>query len=175
MLYAFVSDSHDNYENLRKALDEVLARSVDTVFHLGDIVAPTVYFDVLKNYTDKIRFIIIFGNNDGDKSMWMKIAHEDGNIDLQGGDFRELEVKGKKIFLTHYPDIAKIAALSGNFDAVFYGHDHLANVKFVNNKILLANPGEIAGNNTGNPSFGLWNVKSNDFEIVYLKDVADNR
>ncbi len=167
MKYAFVSDSHDNHDNLKKALDKIKDLGIKKVFHLGDICAPTVYFDVLKNYTSEMDFVLVFGNNDGEKVMWTKISMEDPKIDMANGDFREYEVEGEKIFLTHYPEIAEIAALSKKYKASFHGHTHLAYSKKLNG-VLLANPGEVVGTRTGNPSFGVWNSDTNEFEIIYI-------
>ncbi len=169
MLVGVLSDSHDNTENLQKALDEMLTQGVSTVLHLGDIVAPFNYYDVLKKYTSKMCFVMVFGNNDGEIHIWTRIAQEDQNIDLQGGDFRELELGGKKVFMTHYPQIAEIAALSGKYDAVFYGHTHIAKQKMIKDT-LLANPGEILGLRTGRASYGLWDTEGNGFKTVYLDE-----
>ncbi len=167
MKYAFLSDSHDNYENLIKALDKIKELGIKTVFHLGDICAPTVYFDIFKNYTDEMDFVLVFGNNDGEKVVWTKISMEDPKIDMAAGDFREYEIEGTKIFLTHYPQIAEIAALSKKYKATFHGHTHLAYSKKLDG-VLLANPGEIAGTKTGKASFGIWDPDNNSFDISYL-------
>ena len=167
MLFGVVSDSHDHNDNMRKALQEMQGMGIKTVLHLGDICAPTLYFDVLKNFEDNMRFVMVFGNNDGEKIMWTKLSMENAAIDLADGDFRELELAGKKVFMTHYPKIAELAAKSGNYDTVFYGHDHKAYSEKEGN-CLLANPGEIMGLKYGRPSYGIWDSEKNSFEIVYF-------
>jgi len=166
MKIGVISDSHDSLENLTWAIEELKGKGAKTIFHLGDIVAPFNYYEVINKYTDNIKFIIVFGNNDGEKPAWMKIAFDDKNIELEGKDFKELDVEGKKVFLTHYPTIAEIAALSGKYDAVFFGHTHLVENKMVE-RCLLANPGEVLGSYTGRPSCGLWDVTANTIEIFY--------
>ena len=162
-----MSDSHDAYENIRKALDYFVLESVSVVLHLGDIVAPTVYYDILQNYTDKLSFVLVFGNNDGEKAHWIQIAAKDTKIDLQGGDFREYEIDDKKVFMTHYPEIAELAALSSKYDAVFFGHTHQKSKSRVNNTWLV-NPGETAAIRTGNLSVAVWDTDADDVQLIDL-------
>lgn len=55
----------------------------------------------------------------------MRVAQrENSNISFSQHDFGEIECESKTYFLTHYPEIADLAALSGKYSAVFYGHTH---------------------------------------------------
>ena len=80
-----------------------------------------------------------------------------------------LEVDGRKIFINHFSDIQDSMAKSGDYNAVFYGHDH-EKKKYLVNNCLVVNPGEIAGNSTGTASFAIYDTKTNDAEIIELKD-----
>ncbi len=167
MLVGIISDTHDNNDNTKRVLDEIVKRGARYVLHLGDICAPTLYYDVLSKYTDKLKFIMVFGNNDGEKVMWTRISMECEAIDMAQGDFRELELEGRKIFMTHYPEIAELAALSRKYDAVFHGHTHLARKEVIGDT-LLVNPGETVASRTGKISFAVWDTEKNDAEIIYL-------
>ena len=85
----------------------------------------------------------IFGNNDGDRAALIKTAlNKESNLHFGFSTYDFLEIAGKKVFLTHYPLLAKPMAKSGDFDVVFYGHDH-TQAKEIVGKTLLCNPGGI--------------------------------
>ncbi|MCS6920299.1 MAG: metallophosphoesterase family protein, partial [Elioraea sp.] len=60
-----------------------------------------------------------------------------------------LQLGGRRLFMIHYPHLAHGMALTGDFDAVFCGHSHQAEIRVVNNvrggRTLLVNPGTVAG------------------------------
>jgi len=76
-----------------------------------------------------------------------------------------LEIENRKIFITHYPDLAKPMAKSGEFDAVFYGHNHIKNKDRVGN-CLVVNPGEVSGHKNSQISFAIYDTEKNDADIV---------
>jgi predicted phosphodiesterase len=92
------------------------------------------------------------------------------NFDFAPESHRELELPEGKIFLAHFPILAENAAASGKYRAAFYGDNHQKKTETLQNKTLLANPGEIAGTKTGQPSFGIWNPDNNSCEIINLSD-----
>jgi predicted phosphodiesterase len=113
----------------------------------------------------------VFGNGDGAKVTFITIALEHPDeITASQYEWQELDVEGAKVFITHYPDLARIAAETGKYVAVFHGHNHRAQSEVLENGTLLANPGEIIGQRTGTPSLGVWDTESNAFDIVYLED-----
>jgi hypothetical protein len=70
------------------------------------------------------------------------------------------------VAINHYPAIARGLA-EGNYNAVFYGHDHTS----FNGEVgatLLANPGEIMGR-FGTPSFGIYDTEANSFRHVPIR------
>ncbi len=167
MKIGVISDSHDNLENLKRVLDDAKQKDVQVICHCGDIVAPFVYFEVLKNYTDSFKFYMVFGNNDGEKAMWTQISKDDPRVDMALGDFRELQIGDKKIFMTHYPEIAELAFLSKKYDAVFYGHTHKYKLEEQDGRVLL-NPGEILAKRTGILSYAIYDTKLAKAEIFKL-------
>lgn len=167
MKYGIVSDSHDNYYNLTKAVEEMRQRGITVGFHLGDICAPPM-IDILAKTS--IHWYFIWGNCDGARSLMLLRNKNATNLDFAPESHRELELPEGKIFLAHFPILAENAASSGKYKAAFYGDNHQKKVETLPNGTLLANPGEIAGTKTGQPSFGIWNPDDNSFEIVDLAD-----
>jgi putative phosphoesterase len=82
------------------------------------------------------------------------------------GDFAELELDNKKIAVIHYPNIAETLALSGKYDAVFYGHTHKHECREVND-CLLVNPGELMGR-FGSVSCAIYDTRNNTVEFHKL-------
>lgn len=164
MQIAIFSDTHDHLPNTKAALEIIKQRGITEGIHLGDFCAPPTTQLLAES---GIKWTCVWGNCDGDKLLCFRRAEALGTMDFADGDFREHTVDGKKLFLTHYPEIARIAALSGQYDAAFHGHNHLANTETVNNT-LLANPGELCAIKTGKASFAIYTTETNSFEIIWL-------
>ncbi len=118
----------------------------------------------------ELKWICVWGNNDGAKAQIVLEQKNNSDFDISAETFKGLELEGKKLFLVHFPELAMHAALTGNYNTVFYGHDHQAKVEKLDNGTLLANPGELSGMATGKPSFGIWDSEQNEMELIYLKD-----
>ncbi len=93
---------------------------------------------------------------------------KDSNLTVGFDTFDILEIDNRKIFITHYPLLAKPMAKSGEFDAVFYGHDHMKSLDKIKNSIIV-NPGEISAHKTGIATFALYDTKTNSAKIIKLK------
>ena len=140
MKIAILSDSHDNIWKLAEAMPTLA--SADAVIHCGDLVAPFMILRLIQGIKEK-PIHIVWGNNDGDKSLITEVASQAKNIKLHG-DFADLELGGLKIGVNHYPNVARRLAQSGSYDVVCYGHDHTAHQEWLG-KTLLLNPGELMG------------------------------
>lgn len=169
MKYAIFSDSHDHYYNVTKAVELVKKRGITRGVHLGDFCAPPV-FDILGS-EKSISWTCIWGNVDGARAQIILRFREATNLDFSADSFRELELEsGKKVFLTHFPLLAQNAAKSGDYQAVFFGDNHQKSVEALPNGTLLANPGELSGTRTGQPTFAVWDSETNEFEFITLTD-----
>ncbi len=169
MKYGFISDTHDNQYNTRKACEILASRGIIEAFHLGDIVSGQP-IQIMAEYPS-IRWRVILGNNDGNVGGLMELAQQFKTIRVHHKEWQAIALNDtENIFITHYPALAKQAALSGLYKACFYGHDHLKNSEILDNGTLLANPGEIVGTRTGQPSLGIWDSEQNTFEIIDLED-----
>lgn len=154
MKYAILSDSHDNIHNLSRAIEIIKKEGITQAIHLGDFCTQST-FKFLIQETQGINLNCISGNMDVGIDLPLSL---------------ELETERGKIFIVHRPEPAERAAESGNYVAVFHGHTHLKRNEVLPNGTLLANPGELAGSHTGQPSFAVWNSETNEFKIINPND-----
>lgn len=167
MKIAIIADIHDNAHNLVLALDEIQKSEAKRIIFLGDFVGAAISKILAASV---IPVFAIWGNNDGDRTMITKFSLEEGsNLEVSFDTYDVYEVENRKLFLTHFPLIAKSMARSGDFDAVFYGHNHLKNKERINDCLLL-NPGEIGAYKTGVASYAIYDTETNDAEIVTLEN-----
>ncbi len=82
----------------------------------------------------------VFGNNDGDRVMLVRRG--EGFCEFHDG-CAILELDGRKIAMTHYPDLAPALLASGMFDLVIHGHDHRVRVE--GGRAVPAEPGHLLG------------------------------
>lgn len=166
MKIAIISDIHENFHNLILALQEMEKRGVDQILCLGDLINPGIG-KVLA--TQSIPVFLIWGNNDGDRveiTLASKRANSQLSVSARTFDFLTLD--GKKLFLSHYDDLAKPMAQSGLYDAVFFGHNHdLSHEKIGNCWVL--NPGELAASKTKKATFMIYDTQAHNFEIINLE------
>jgi hypothetical protein len=168
MKYGVISDSHDNFYNLEQAMKIIKRRGIKVFFHLGDYCAPGFVRAMMAH--KGVKWICVWGNVDGAKAKILLEQCKNPNFDMAEEAFREFETPEGKIFLSHFSLLAELAAESGRYKATFYGDNHTKRVEKLENGTLLANPGELSGFMTGQPSFGIWNAVTNKMEIIDLKD-----
>lgn len=140
MNLAIISDTHDNIWKLDGALPKL--SEADAVLHCGDLCAPFMV-KKLGEGIQNLPIHIIWGNNDGDPWLITKVCSNFPNITLHG-QFAILELGGRLIALNHYPELARGLALSGEYELVCFGHNHVASEEQID-ECLLLNPGELMG------------------------------
>ncbi len=167
MKIAIISDIHDNAHNLVMALEQIKTHNVEKILFLGDFCGAAIAWMLTAS---PIKVQAIWGNNDGDKSLITKFSCQEwSNLEIGFDVFDSLEIDNRKIFLSHYPMLAKPIAKSWDFDAVFYGHNHLKNKEFIWD-CLVMNPGEVGAYKTGIATWALYDTKNNDAEIIEIKN-----
>jgi putative phosphoesterase len=159
MRIAVLSDIHDNIWQLEKVL--ALAADGDVLIFCGDFCAPFTLTQIAEGFPGPVH--VVWGNNDGDKWLLTRNDNSAGNVTLHG-ELAELELGRRKIAVNHYPHIARPLAESGDYDAVFYGHDHTALVERVGDALLL-NPGEVMGR-FGVSTFAWYDTRTGEAEIT---------
>jgi len=114
-----VSDTHDDLERARAAVDCFADAGCETVVHCGDVVAPFTA-DVFD--TDAFDFHAVRGNNDGEWNL-------QNAVDAFGtyhGETAELTIDGRDVAVYHGTSETLVDALvrCGDYDYVLHGHTH---------------------------------------------------
>lgn len=165
MKIGILSDIHENFHNLILAMEELQRRQVDHIFCLGDLINEGVA-KVLA--ISDVPVFMIWGNNDGEVVGVVKTAYREGSaLTVSANTYDFVEVDGRSFFLTHYDDLARPMAKSGQYDAVFYGHTHLAEID-TEGACLIVNPGEIAAQKTRKATLAVYDTTTNKAELVEL-------
>ena len=165
MKIGIISDTHDNLPMVEKAVKKLNKEDVELVLHAGDYVSP---FTIPKFKALNMKFIGVFGNNDGDHEFLKKRFCECPNCEVRGR-FAEVKVGGFKIALLHGDETELLNALinCGGFNAVVHGHSH-AKVSRRNGKTLIVNPGEVCGYLTGKATIALLDTVKQEARIIEL-------
>src|SRR3989344_2486472 len=136
-MIGIISDTHENEEAIKKAVEVFKSRNVEFVVHCGDIISPPMleYFKELK-----MRFV--YGNNDGERNGLNNKAKELGFEEIK--DEKEFEYKGKKFYVYHGTklNILEAAIKSNKYDYVLTGHTHIKRDKKTG-KTRIINPGAL--------------------------------
>jgi putative phosphoesterase len=167
MKIGVLSDTHDQFENIRKAVKILNKERVVLTIHCGDWVSPFTQFF----YHDlKSPIKGIFGNNDGDIQYHLIYAKK-SHIQF-ASQTMSLNIRGRKIFVYHgeSDDIVKALITCGKYDAVFYGHTHVASNTVVG-KTLSLNPGTlmlVTDRNIKGASFAIYDTVKNSAKLIRL-------
>ncbi len=147
MLIGVISDTHDNIEAVKRAAEVFAEKRVELVLHLGDIVAPFTLRAFRDNGVE--RLVAVYGNNCGERLGLREVA---GKLGYEVHEWPHLiELGGKRFLMIHGVGpmektrmLVDSLAKSGDYDAVLYGHTHIADNRVVGDTLVL-NPGEACG------------------------------
>ena len=160
MKIAILSDIHDNIWKLETLL---AALEAEALIFCGDFCAPFTLAQIAEGFAGPVH--AIFGNNDGDQLFLSRMASRFPHVTLHG-DFAELELDGRQVAVTHYPEIGRALALGGIYDLVCHGHSHERVVEQVG-ETLRVNPGEVMGR-LGLSTYALYETSTGQAEIVIV-------
>lgn len=153
-----MSDSHDNMPALEKAVKTFNDRKVDLVIHAGDLVAP---------FTAKVLnkllcpLIITFGNNDGEIIGLEKVFK-----DQIFQPPHKIKINNKIVIILHDPILIDELQKNTDIDVIIYGHLHKVDIR--KGQPLIISPGECGGWLSGKSTVAIWNVTSNEVELIEL-------
>jgi putative phosphoesterase len=162
MKIAILSDIHDNIWKLEALLTGLEA---DVLVFCGDFCAPFTLAQIGEGFSGPVH--VVFGNNDGDQLFLARVASRFPHVTLHG-QFAELELDGRRVAVTHYPDIGQALAHGGTYDLVCHGHSHERVVEQTGNT-LRVNPGEVMGR-FGLTTYALYDTASAQVEILKVGD-----
>jgi uncharacterized protein len=133
-----ISDTHDDIVNVRKAIELFLKFKIECVIHAGDYVFPGIVKEFGR--LGEVKFIGVFGNNDGEKLGLSNSFKEIGG-ELKG-EFGELNIDGLKIGIYHGTNTELTESISSNniYDVFICGHTHKRRAER-RGKTLILNPG----------------------------------
>lgn len=151
MKFAIISDTHDHQKNVAKVLTWLKENNITTLLHCGDVCFPEMLANIKNNFSGDL--CIVRGNGDFE----LRELPEE----------LSLEIAGLKIFMNHYPEVARQKAESGKFDFVFYGHTHKPWEEKVG-QCRLVNPGELAGQRF-KPTFAIYDTETKKLELKILE------
>lgn len=119
MKIGVISDTHDQYENIIKAVKILNEEKVKLVIHCGDWISPfTLAF--YKELRSPIKGV--FGNNDGDRFLH-PIRAKDFGIKIEYEErILSLDLDNRKIFVYHgdYGEVTDTLVTCGKYDAGRY-------------------------------------------------------
>lgn len=169
MKIGIISDIHENFHNLFLALDLCRDEGVEHLLCLGDMINPGIAMALAKCGLPTNG---IWGNNDGDKVLITRFAlHPKSQLSMSDKTYDFVEVAGKRIFITHYTELAQPMAKSGEYDLVCYGHDHQQYYEKVG-ACHVVNPGELSGHLTGLVSFAIYDSDLDEVAFYELPDAV---
>lgn len=146
MKICIVSDSHDRSEPLAAAVAEAKKAGAQVVIHCGDLIGANTLRASLKL---GIPLHVVHGNNVGDQMAMHNLAAKSGGLLNYHGQDAELELGGRRVFVTHFPHYGRGMACTGDYDLVCCGHSHVAAITWQPNikggRTLLVNPGSVSG------------------------------
>ena len=163
MKIAIVSDTHNNWQNFKKAIDWIKKEKIQTILHCGDISSQETIDEAVKYFGKEIKFAK--GNADFELDLPEKIELE---IELESPSVSSGRLSLKVAFC-HFPDIAKKLAQSGDFDLVFYGHTHRPWDEKIG-ECHLINPGELAGQ-FNKATFAVYDASTGILELKILEKI----
>ena len=141
MRIAICSDSHDHIGHLRLAVRKAKELGAEILIHCGDLISPFMLPE-LHRFDGPVH--LIYGNNVGDQHLITSRCQTHYGGIHHHGILGRLTIAGKKIGFTHYPELARGLALTGEFDVVCCGHDHRHGVETLGSTLLI-NAGELLG------------------------------
>jgi putative phosphoesterase len=157
MFVGVISDTHDDMDRLRAAVDFFNAKGMGHVLHAGDLISPFT-FEVLCGLKSPLS--AVFGNNDGDRLLLREKSG--GTVHVQP---LMVELGGRRIVVVHEPSSVEALAKSGEFDVVIYGHTHTPEARTVG-KTLVINPGKAARLHKGESTLAVLNTEKLEAQII---------
>ncbi|MDA7950144.1 MAG: YfcE family phosphodiesterase [Pirellulaceae bacterium] len=137
MRIGVLSDTHDNVDATKKAVNAFAEIGVSLVIHCGDITTP----EIVSLFTEWPTHFV-FGNMDTNQAALKEAIEEEGH--QCHGYFGEIEIAGVSVAFLHSHDQKWFNQVksSGEYNLVFYGHTHQAE-EHKEGETIVINPGAL--------------------------------
>ncbi|HCQ31708.1 TPA: hypothetical protein DIU27_05005 [Candidatus Collierbacteria bacterium] len=173
MLIGIISDTHDNLQGLKKAIQIFKENKVEMLIHCGDWCSPFTleFFDrEMEGFNIPVKSVI--GNNHGDIKRIIVSNHRMKNpIEWPKTVTLKLDIDNKKTIIYHGDDFDILNALIDcqKYDIIFTGHLHRVRNEVVG-KTLIINPGSTSfaceSEITEEASVAIYNTQTDKAEII---------
>ncbi len=165
MKIGILSDTHNNLDNLEKALERLRQEGVTTLFHCGDLTDAKV-----ARKLGGFHVICVLGNGDV-ASGEIRDALRELDSDNYVGMVYTGQINGTRIAATHghVPGTLDELLHSEAYDYVFKGHSHRHQEKLVGFTRLI-NPGALGGLHVEKRQFCLLDLESGKAEFIQIED-----
>jgi putative phosphoesterase len=168
MKILITSDSHDNWDNLEKAVAQGNAAGCEVMLFAGDLMAPGGV-KILEQFNGPVHFVL--GNNEGELVGLTRFLDASKNTTLHydfGESTMNNKIAGLKFYMHHFPNIVRNAARTGDYNVCVYGHDHEYHHEILENGTIFLNPGAIKGNDAGIATCMFFDTATKSVEKVVL-------
>jgi len=172
MKIGIISDTHDNLENIDKAIKILGQQKVSIIYHCGDWVTLETFRFFFKQLPPGIQVKGVFGNNEKRYFLTKSILDAE-NFPLQLEEQILEDVQGGlKIAVYHGTNSRITDSLieSQKYDLVLTGHSHRSLMKQIN-KTTHINPGQVTNRSAilTKPSIALFDVQAKKTKIILLQ------
>lgn len=155
MKIAILADSHNNWNALKEAIGQANDLDCDVAFFAGDLVRPKGV-DVLSQFSNPVHMIL--GNNEYQVEKIHHNVSQTNNV-IYHGEVCDIERKGYRIFMHHYPEPVEKKAKKAIYDLCIHGHLHeFRNEQFDDTRVI--NPGALTRRG-GAPKWATLDTESN--------------
>lgn len=159
MLIGILSDTHDDSEMTRRALDILSERGVERLIHCGDLTTPEIVA-----LFEGWRVDFVYGNMDRQRgALRSAVASLD---DASIAETQLLYLGDKQIAVIHGHQEEELASLiAGNYDFVLHGHTHIRRDDRLERTRVL-NPGALGGTRRGERSICVIDLDDGSVEFI---------
>lgn len=162
MRIGIVSDTHNRYRTVERALELLRQRGIDTVLHCGDI-EDALTVQMFRGLTTHF----VYGNCDSDRE-GLRLAMREAGLTLHE-PYGCLELAERKLAFVHGDDLRLLRDLerADHFDYVFHGHTHQVRDERIG-RTRVINPGALQRARI--KTFGVLDLASGELETVVVPE-----
>ena len=162
MILGVLSDTHDNVENTRRALDIMRQNNVEFIIHCGDVTTPEVVAQFEGWHT-----AFVYGNMDYDIRELARAVYKLENTSIN--DSFTAELAGKTVAASHGDNSFLMSSHTqgGRFDYVFHGHTHAKRDDRIG-RTRIINPGALQDPANGICSVCVIDLEKDDVRFINL-------